>query len=166
MSRSARATGFTRHPIRPSDCPCPSCMQVAPFAPAVTREFTPYKPHPAGLLHICAAWDVHPSEVLMIGDSAKDDVRCPPPWLPLVSETSVPLQASAHAGLSVCSWASVRATYGRHMTPPPFWWRAGGCGQPRWQRNHPAGHHCALRGRVDACGRGAAALRGEPAARC
>lgn len=70
-------------------------LQVAPFAPAVTREFTPYKPHPAGLLHICAAWDVHPSEVLMIGDSAKDDVRSPPPF---ASAKPVPLQASADRG--------------------------------------------------------------------
>lgn len=75
-------------------------LQVAPFAPAVTREFTPYKPHPAGLLHICAAWDVHPSEVLMIGDSAKDDVRSPPPSR---VRNLFPCRPPQTGGLSVCS---------------------------------------------------------------
>ncbi|XP_043722761.1 haloacid dehalogenase-like hydrolase domain-containing protein At2g33255 [Telopea speciosissima] len=46
------------------------------FSPALSREFRPYKPDPAPLLHICATWDVHPSEVIMIGDSLKDDVVC------------------------------------------------------------------------------------------
>ena len=47
---------------------------LPPFAPALAREFKPYKPAPDALLHICAHWGVHPSEVCMIGDSAKDDV--------------------------------------------------------------------------------------------
>ncbi|XP_010262482.1 PREDICTED: haloacid dehalogenase-like hydrolase domain-containing protein At2g33255 [Nelumbo nucifera] len=46
------------------------------FSPALSREFRPYKPDPAPLLHICATWDVHPKEVMMIGDSLKDDVAC------------------------------------------------------------------------------------------
>ncbi|KAJ4956257.1 hypothetical protein NE237_013040 [Protea cynaroides] len=46
------------------------------FSPALSREFRPYKPDPAPLLHICATWDFHPSEVIMIGDSLKDDVAC------------------------------------------------------------------------------------------
>lgn len=44
------------------------------FVPALSREFRPYKPDPAPLLHICTAWDIPPSEVLMIGDSLRDDV--------------------------------------------------------------------------------------------
>lgn len=44
------------------------------FSPAVSREFRPYKPDPAPLLHICSVWDVQPEEVVMIGDSLKDDV--------------------------------------------------------------------------------------------
>lgn len=44
------------------------------FTPAISREFRPYKPDPAPLLHICSTWDVQPNEVIMIGDSLKDDV--------------------------------------------------------------------------------------------
>ncbi|KAK3023371.1 hypothetical protein RJ639_044227 [Escallonia herrerae] len=46
------------------------------FYPALSREFRPYKPDPAPLLHICSAWEVQPDEVMMIGDSLKDDVAC------------------------------------------------------------------------------------------
>ncbi|KAL5702481.1 hypothetical protein ACHQM5_027695 [Ranunculus cassubicifolius] len=46
------------------------------FSPALSREFRPYKPNPDPLLHICSTWDVHPTEVMMIGDSLKDDVAC------------------------------------------------------------------------------------------
>ncbi|XP_021806943.1 haloacid dehalogenase-like hydrolase domain-containing protein At2g33255 isoform X1 [Prunus avium] len=44
------------------------------FSPALSREFRPYKPDPAPLLHICSAWEVKPSEIMMVGDSLKDDV--------------------------------------------------------------------------------------------
>jgi hypothetical protein len=44
------------------------------FGPALSREFRPYKPDPGPLLHICSAWEVLPNEVMMIGDSLKDDV--------------------------------------------------------------------------------------------
>ncbi|KAL6999974.1 DExH-box ATP-dependent RNA helicase DExH15 chloroplastic [Sarracenia purpurea var. burkii] len=43
------------------------------FAPALSREFRPYKPDPAPLLHFCSIWEVLPNEVMMIGDSLKDD---------------------------------------------------------------------------------------------
>ncbi|KAI3430102.1 uncharacterized protein J3R85_008245 [Psidium guajava] len=46
------------------------------FSPALSREFRPYKPDPAPLLHICSSWEVQPSEVMMVGDSLKDDVMC------------------------------------------------------------------------------------------
>lgn len=46
------------------------------FTPALSREFRPYKPDPAPLLHICSTWDIQPHEVIMIGDSLKDDVAC------------------------------------------------------------------------------------------
>ncbi|XP_021291234.1 haloacid dehalogenase-like hydrolase domain-containing protein At2g33255 [Herrania umbratica] len=46
------------------------------FFPALSREFRPYKPDPAPLLHICSAWEVQPNEVMMVGDSLKDDVAC------------------------------------------------------------------------------------------
>ncbi|XP_057425451.1 haloacid dehalogenase-like hydrolase domain-containing protein At2g33255 [Lotus japonicus] len=44
------------------------------FSPALSREFRPYKPDPAPQLHICSLWEVQPNEVIMIGDSLKDDV--------------------------------------------------------------------------------------------
>lgn len=44
------------------------------FVPALSREFRPYKPDPAPLLHICSIWDIPPGEVMMIGDSLRDDV--------------------------------------------------------------------------------------------
>lgn len=47
---------------------------LPPFAPALAREFKPYKPAPDALLHICAQWNLPPNQVVMIGDSAKDDV--------------------------------------------------------------------------------------------
>ncbi|GJS26531.1 haloacid dehalogenase-like hydrolase domain-containing protein [Tanacetum coccineum] len=46
------------------------------FSPALSREFRPYKPDPGPLLHICSTWGVKPNEVMMIGDSLKDDVAC------------------------------------------------------------------------------------------
>ncbi|GLT99280.1 hypothetical protein SLE2022_167260 [Rubroshorea leprosula] len=46
------------------------------FSPALSREFRPCKPDPAPLLHICSAWEVQPTEVMMVGDSLKDDVAC------------------------------------------------------------------------------------------
>ncbi|GJM87341.1 hypothetical protein PR202_ga03284 [Eleusine coracana subsp. coracana] len=46
------------------------------FVPALSREFRPYKPDPAPLLHICSTWNIPPHEVIMVGDSLKDDVVC------------------------------------------------------------------------------------------
>ncbi|XP_052144561.1 haloacid dehalogenase-like hydrolase domain-containing protein At2g33255 [Oryza glaberrima] len=46
------------------------------FSPALSREFRPYKPDPAPLLHICSTWNIPPNEVVMVGDSLKDDVVC------------------------------------------------------------------------------------------
>ena len=49
-----------------------SQLSLAPFEPAISRECAfPYKPSPAALLHICEGWGVAPSEVMMVGDSAK-----------------------------------------------------------------------------------------------
>ena len=58
-----------------------------PFSPALSREFRPYKPDPAPLLHICAQWEVQPQHVLMVGDSHVDEcvlnlpLICRPPLL-------------------------------------------------------------------------------------
>lgn len=37
--------------------------------------FFPWQPDPAALLHIAQHWGIEPSELVMVGDSAKDDVR-------------------------------------------------------------------------------------------
>lgn len=47
-----------------------------PFNPALARCFTPPKPSPASLLHICTQWDISPHEVVMVGDSPPDDIAC------------------------------------------------------------------------------------------
>ena len=51
------------------------------LAPALTREDAPPKPHPGGLLKICAAWSLSVTEVLFFGDFLFD------------------LQAAANAGM-------------------------------------------------------------------
>lgn len=48
--------------------------RMAPFSPALARDFRPYKPAPDALLAVAKAWGVPPSECAMVGDSAKDDV--------------------------------------------------------------------------------------------
>ena len=48
--------------------------RMKPFSPALARDFKPYKPAPDALLAVAKAWGVCPSECLMVGDSAKDDV--------------------------------------------------------------------------------------------
>ncbi|KAG2433471.1 hypothetical protein HYH02_012589 [Chlamydomonas schloesseri] len=48
---------------------------IQPFQPAITRECEfPYKPSPAALQHIAQSWGVAASEVMMVGDSIKDDI--------------------------------------------------------------------------------------------
>lgn len=49
---------------------------AAPFVPALTREFLPFKPDPAPLLHVAQIWGVAPGELVMVGDSPVDDVAC------------------------------------------------------------------------------------------
>jgi HAD superfamily hydrolase (TIGR01549 family) len=45
------------------------------FAPIITREFRPPKPHPAGILHIASQWDLGEQgarNLIMVGDSIDD----------------------------------------------------------------------------------------------
>lgn len=51
-------------------------FNLPPFFPSLSREWTPYKPDPAALHHIADHWGVDPTEMVMIGDSAKDDIVC------------------------------------------------------------------------------------------
>jgi phosphoglycolate phosphatase-like HAD superfamily hydrolase len=55
---------------------------TAPFVPAVARNTIhpdhqtniPPKPHPDAIHYICKEWNCEPSQVIMVGDSLKDDV--------------------------------------------------------------------------------------------
>eukprot|EP01024_Parvocaulis_polyphysoides_P035580 TRINITY_DN3154_c0_g1_i1.p1 TRINITY_DN3154_c0_g1~~TRINITY_DN3154_c0_g1_i1.p1 ORF type:complete len:227 (-),score=19.98 TRINITY_DN3154_c0_g1_i1:252-932(-) len=49
---------------------------LPPFDPALSREFTPYKPEPHSLQHICKFWNIPTNECVIVGDSAKDDIVC------------------------------------------------------------------------------------------
>lgn len=51
-------------------------LEAPPFRPALARCFTPYKPAPDALLHICEQWGIAPENAVMVGDSAKDDIVC------------------------------------------------------------------------------------------
>lgn len=53
-----------------------TAFNLPPFFPALSREWTPYKPDPSALHHIADHWGVSSHELVMIGDSAKDDVVC------------------------------------------------------------------------------------------
>lgn len=53
-----------------------TAFNLPPFFPSLSREWTPYKPDPAALHHIADQWGVSPKELVMIGDSAKDDIVC------------------------------------------------------------------------------------------
>ena len=41
---------------------------------ASSKEPLKAKPHPDGILHVCSIWGCNPSEVIMVGDSANDDI--------------------------------------------------------------------------------------------
>ncbi|KAK9909655.1 hypothetical protein WJX75_005659 [Coccomyxa subellipsoidea] len=51
-------------------------QRLPPFTPALARDFMPYKPSPAAVLHICKGWNISPTDAVVIGDSAKDDIVC------------------------------------------------------------------------------------------
>jgi len=53
-----------------------TAFPLPPFHPSLSREWKPYKPDPASLHYIADHWGVEPHELVMIGDSAKDDVVC------------------------------------------------------------------------------------------
>lgn len=48
---------------------------AAAFSILLDRSFTPVKPHPAAITHICERWGVPTNEVIMVGDSI-DDMAC------------------------------------------------------------------------------------------
>jgi len=47
---------------------------LPPFHPSLSREWQPYKPDPASLRFIAGEWGVESDELVMIGDSCRDDV--------------------------------------------------------------------------------------------
>lgn len=53
-----------------------TAFPLPPFHPSLSREWKPYKPDPASLHYIAEYWNVGSDELVMIGDSAKDDIVC------------------------------------------------------------------------------------------
>ena len=47
---------------------------LPPFHPSLSREWQPYKPDPASLHYIADQWKVESAELVMIGDSCRDDI--------------------------------------------------------------------------------------------
>ena len=45
------------------------------FSIVLTRDFTPVKPHPAPLHHICSKWNVSEESVIFVGDDVQD-IEC------------------------------------------------------------------------------------------
>jgi len=72
VTRNVKTSVDHFHNVAWKDGDSDSLMKA--FHPVCSREFTPYKPAPDSLLHICKEWGVDPSEVMMVGDSPKDDV--------------------------------------------------------------------------------------------
>lgn len=50
-------------------------LKPVAFSVTLSRAFTPAKPHPAPILHICRIWGCEPRDVVMVGDST-DDILC------------------------------------------------------------------------------------------
>eukprot|EP00803_Ostreobium_quekettii_P006592 evm.model.scf_259.3 EVM.evm.TU.scf_259.3 scf_259:14241-19239(-) len=102
---------ITRNAMTSVDYFYKHCFPLSPFTPSLCREFTPYKPHPAGILHICEQWDIAPEECMMVGDSPANDVACGNK----AGSTTVLLDihdsfkesewpAGAHPDFKVCVW--------------------------------------------------------------
>jgi HAD superfamily hydrolase (TIGR01549 family) len=72
VTRNVKTSVDHFHNVAWKDGDSDSLMKA--YYPVCSREFTPYKPAPDSLLHICKEWGVDPSEVMMVGDSPKDDV--------------------------------------------------------------------------------------------
>ncbi|RYG41169.1 HAD family hydrolase, partial [archaeon] len=58
-----------------SAAPDASPLTHPAFSLLLSRSFTPVKPHPAPIHHICAQWGCEPNQVIMVGDTI-DDVAC------------------------------------------------------------------------------------------
>jgi HAD superfamily hydrolase (TIGR01549 family) len=76
------------------------------FAPIVTREFRPPKPHPAGILHIAEAWGLAGggNGLIMVGDSVDDmtaGFRSGAATVLLVNEVNRHLVGHAHTDFVV-----------------------------------------------------------------
>ncbi|KAG2483810.1 hypothetical protein HYH03_017333 [Edaphochlamys debaryana] len=114
-------------------------LGLEPFQPAITRECEfPYKPSPAALQHIASGWGVPPSEVLMVGDSVKDDVvsgnRAGAVSVYLAWAAPGPLptpdsfsgeQRPRHVVKSLAALQALLQT-SYHLLPPPFPFPRGG----------------------------------------
>lgn len=72
-SKSVRKAICTRNFDMPVEHLLTKFLNGTLFDPIVTREFTPPKPHPAGILHIAKSWGQEGGEgLIMVGDSIDD----------------------------------------------------------------------------------------------
>ena len=55
-------------------CYVSRCVILGLFQ-VLCRDFTPVKPDPAPVLHICEKWDLPVESVVVVGDHS-DDVKC------------------------------------------------------------------------------------------
>lgn len=62
----------TRNFYEPTQHLLRTFLKDHPMSPVLTREFTPAKPSPRPLEHICQAWEIKTAECLMVGDGADD----------------------------------------------------------------------------------------------
>lgn len=62
----------TRNFYEPTQHLLKTFLKEHPISPVLTREFTPAKPSPRPLEHICQAWEIKTDECLMVGDGADD----------------------------------------------------------------------------------------------
>lgn len=81
-AQGMRRAVLTRNVERSIDALHNKLHPVTPFVPAVARntkcpitaQSIPAKPRPDAIHFICQQWDCDPSQVIMVGDSSKDDV--------------------------------------------------------------------------------------------
>ncbi|KAF2875685.1 HAD-like domain-containing protein [Massariosphaeria phaeospora] len=82
------------------------------FAPIITREFRPPKPHPAGILKIAETWGVDARDLIMVGDSVDDmtaGYRAGAATVLLVNDVNTHLVAHEHTDCVIASLEELEA---------------------------------------------------------
>lgn len=91
-----------------------------PFSIALSRAFTPVKPHPAAIHHICASWGLTPADVVMCGDSY-DDMACgrAAGATTVLIGAPAPPDAAPHADFHITALTQLHAVLQSLDTLPP-----------------------------------------------